>query len=109
MIVAADPILLAHASPIRNGTGLRDVLRSVTHTIGVNARQTMSFMMNAEKIAEVAMSINRNRSGLSINLVSESATLVYSPPMVNCADKTIREYRRRIVGRLIALNASGSL
>ncbi|MCY1546661.1 hypothetical protein D9M68_826670 [compost metagenome] len=54
--VAAEPMLAAHARPMRNGSGLRPRCRHSRATTGVMARQTMSLENTAESAPETTIS-----------------------------------------------------
>ena len=56
MMVDAEPILLAQASPIRKGIGFSEASMIDTQMTGVKAKQTMSFARSAERRADVNMS-----------------------------------------------------
>ena len=58
MIVEAEPILLAHASPMRKGAGFNDDLAAATQITGAKARHTMSLAIKAERRAEVKIRTN---------------------------------------------------
>ena len=69
MMVAADPMLLDTARPIRKGMGFNLALRSETVSAGAKTRHTMSLTNTAERAALVAIITKRNFSGVSINRV----------------------------------------
>ena len=69
MMVAADPMLLDTARPIRKGMGFNLALRRVTVSTGANTRHTMSLTNIAENQALVTIMTKRNLSGLSMSRV----------------------------------------
>ncbi len=62
MIVAAEPILLETASPIRNGSGFRPASIKERANIGVNAKHTISLANSADNKALTSMVTNHNNN-----------------------------------------------
>ena len=74
--VAAEPMLLAQASPMRYGMGFRRARSTVTARTGVKARQTISFTNTAESEPLTSISSSRKRLGRAVSPPSASAARV---------------------------------
>lgn len=76
MIVAAEPMLLDTARPIRNGIGSKPARSRARASTGVKAKQMMSLAYIADNRALDAMTAKRNRRGRSRRRVSREAEQV---------------------------------
>ena len=59
IMVAAEPMLLAAANPMRNGTGFNLASRMAAQRIGVKARQMMSLVRKADNKALKAITASK--------------------------------------------------
>jgi|GEM_PF-4377555 len=63
MMVAAEPMLLARASPSRKGTGLSRAATRPWISTGVKARHTISLASRADRAAASSIDTARNSRG----------------------------------------------
>ncbi len=73
MRVAAAPMLLASAIATKKGTGLSRFFKRAEATMGVKARQTISWFKIADSPAVIAMRTRRNKAGWLIRVEKDCA------------------------------------